>query len=66
MTPLETWMATNKLTDAALAARLEGLSRSQVCRIRRRKSIPTPQTAKKLEAITGIPAASFVMAERAA
>jgi transcriptional regulator with XRE-family HTH domain len=63
---LQEWMKHKKLTDAALAAQVSGLSRSQVSRIRRRVSIPTPQTAKKLEEVTGIPAEAFVFAERAA
>lgn len=62
---LQEWMEAQKLTDAALAERVDGLSRSQVSRIRRRKSIPSPQTAKKLEQATGIPAETFVFADRA-
>lgn len=61
---LETWMKLKNLTDAALASRIEGLSRSQVSRIRRRKCIPPPETARKLAAATGIPAEMFVFAER--
>lgn len=62
---LQEWMTDNDLTDEALARRVEGLSRSQINRIRNGKSIPTPETARKLEAVTGIPAAKFVMGEAA-
>lgn len=54
------------LRDADVAARVSGLSRSQVCRLRNRTSIPSPKTAKKLEVLTGIPAEKFVFADRAA
>lgn len=53
------------LADAALAGMVEGLSRSQVSRIRRGRSRPLPDTARKLEAVTGIPAAKFVLGEAA-
>lgn len=63
---LQEWMDSHDLTDAQVAARVDGLSRSQVSRIRRRKSIPSPDTAKKLSELTKIPAEKFVFAERAA
>jgi transcriptional regulator with XRE-family HTH domain len=60
------WTA-HKLTDAEVAAKTDGrLSRSQVSRIRRRKSIPPPETAKVLAEITTLPAEVFVFVERAA
>lgn len=65
MTTLAEWMEKKALKDRDLASRVEGLSRSQISRIRRRKSRPTPETAQKLEAVTGIPAAQLVMVERA-
>lgn len=60
---LQQWMERNGLNDAALAARVEGLSRSQVNRIRRGVSRPTPNTARKLATITGIDVAKFVLGE---
>jgi len=58
-------MELKRLSDADVAAAIDGLSRSQVSRIRRRKSIPPPATARKLADFTGIPAEMFVFAERA-
>lgn len=63
---LQTWMLANEIKDAELAARVPGLSRSQVSRIRRRKSIPGPETAKKLAEVTGLSAEALVFVERAA
>lgn len=63
---LQEWMDLKGWKDADLAARLPGLSRSQVSRIRRRKSIPPPETAKRLEEVTGIPAERLAFEERAA
>lgn len=54
------------LNDAAVAAKVEGLSRSQINRIRRGASRPTPDTARKLEALTGISAGAFVLGEAGA
>ena len=61
---LEQWMEANSLRDHELAARVEGLSRSQVSRIRRRVSIPSPETAKKLSEVTGLPAEALLYVER--
>lgn len=66
MTPFEAWMKAKAYRDADVADRVEGLSRSQVSRIRRRKSIPPLQTARKLAVLTGIPVEEFVIADRAA
>lgn len=66
MQTLEAWMEANSLRDADLAARVDGLSRSQISRLRRRKSIPPPQTAVKLAELTGIPVADLLLAKRAA
>lgn len=63
---LEQWMKAKKINDAALASRVEGLSRSQVSRLRRRKSVPSPLTAKKLSEVTGIPLEALLFVERAA
>ena len=63
---LDQWMKAEGLKDADVAARVHGLSRSQVCRIRNRTSIPSTKTARKLEVLTGIPAAKLIFVERAA
>lgn len=63
---LQDWMTKQKLSDADVAARIEGLSRSQVSRIRRRVSIPSPETALKLSKLTKIPPEKFVFVDRAA
>lgn len=64
---LQEWMDKRSLKDADMAQRLGGeLSRSQISRIRRLKSIPTLDTARKLEAATKIPAAKFLLVDRAA
>lgn len=63
---LQDWMTKRSLTDGDLAEKLGGaVSRSQINRIRRGKSIPTADTARALEAVTKIPAAKFLLAERA-
>lgn len=63
---LDDWMKAQGLKDADVAARVAGLSRSQVCRLRNRTSIPSPKTARKLEVLTGIPAEKLIFAERRA
>lgn len=64
---LQEWMDKRGLKDADLAERLGGkLSRSQISRIRRLKSIPTLDNARALEAATKIPAARFLVVDRAA
>lgn len=62
---LAEWMATKRWKDADLAREIHGLSRSQISRIRRGVSCPTIATARKLEGVTKIPAARFVMGEAA-
>lgn len=42
------------LSDADVSAKVEGLSRSQVSRIRRGKCRPSPETALKLAQLTKI------------
>jgi len=64
MTALKDWMERKALSDADVAARIDGLSRSQVSRIRRGVSRPSPETAEKLAALTRIPAAKFIFGER--
>lgn len=64
---LQEWMELKDFTDAKLATALGGkISRSQISRIRTRKSIPSRETALALAQHTGIPAADFLLAERAA
>ena len=60
------WMKERDFKDADVAERVEGLSRSQVNRIRRRKSVPPLQTARKLAVLTGLPVETFVLVDRAA
>jgi transcriptional regulator with XRE-family HTH domain len=59
---LSDWMEAAGLTDRDLSERLD-ISRSQVNRIRRRVSRPTPETARALEQVTRIPAAKFMLGE---
>lgn len=53
MRSLQNWMRKNRKLDDDVA-RAINLSRSQVSRIRRGKSICTIDTAQKLEKLTGI------------
>lgn len=66
MNELQQWMQSKELNDAKLAELTKGqVSRSQISRIRRGRSIPKVSTAKALEALTGIPWHSFVNSEAA-
>jgi transcriptional regulator with XRE-family HTH domain len=59
-------MTRKGIKDAELERRLRGrLSRSQISRIRRRKSIPSVEAARALEEVTKIPAAKLLLVERA-
>lgn len=62
---LETWMTENVVTDEQLAERV-GVSRVQVLRLRSGQNRPSPGTAKKIEAVTGIPASDLIFDGRAA
>lgn len=63
---LQEWMDLKSWRDERLAQELGGcLSRSQVSRIRRGKSKPTPETARELERVTKIPAAAFIFGDAA-
>ncbi len=64
MNALEKWMTENKVTDGKLAADLS-VSRVQVLRLRRGENGPSKETARELERVTGIPAATFVFGEAA-
>lgn len=59
-TTLKDWMDAKDKKDADVAA-LVGISRSQITRIRTGVSNPGRNTARKLEEVTKIPAARFVM-----
>lgn len=65
---LQEWMTLKGLSDDDLAVLLhgetgEGISRSQINRIRRGKSNPRLKLARALERVTKIPAASFMLGE---
>lgn len=60
---LHDWMEEQGLNDSQFAAKFPVVSRSQISRIRRGKSTPPPETARKLAEITKIPAARFAMGE---
>jgi transcriptional regulator with XRE-family HTH domain len=63
---LQDWMDKRGLNDRKFANKYPVVSRSQVSRIRRGESCPSPETARKLEEITKIPAAKFVLGEAGA
>lgn len=65
MGPLDTWMTSAGETNESLALKV-GLSRVQISRLRRRIYRPSVETARKLEEITNIPAAEFIMIDRVA
>lgn len=65
MSVLKQWMKQRDLKDADVAARLEGVSRSQISRIRRGVSTPSPKTAEKLSKLTRIPPAKFIFEREA-
>lgn len=60
MTALQRWMTENEKDDAAVAAAVGSISRSQVSRLRRGESRPSLKTAEALEALTGLPAWEFL------
>lgn len=64
MALLDEWMATNTVSDEALAERLK-ISRVHASRLRRRVCLPSKEVAKRLEDLTAIPAAQFVFEDRA-
>ena len=57
-------MSASGLTDQAVSRKV-GVSRVQVLRLRQGINRPSPETAMKLEALTGIPAARFIFGEAA-
>jgi transcriptional regulator with XRE-family HTH domain len=60
---LQKWMTRKGYKDADVAALVDGLSRSQISRIRRKVSTPSPTTALKLSKLTRIPAKNFIFAD---
>lgn len=55
-------MRDNGLTDAALAAKV-GVSQPTIWRIRNRKRRPNVEVARKIEEVTGIPAADLILVD---
>lgn len=68
---LEEWMHLKGLKDAELAAEINArfgdktISRSQISRLRRRKSPASRKTAEALAEVTKLPAAMFVFGQAA-
>lgn len=58
-------MSDRNLKDHDLAARLS-ITRVHASRLRRRKCLPSPELAKRLEEVTQVPAERFIFEERAA
>jgi transcriptional regulator with XRE-family HTH domain len=65
MTHLKKWMADNGKDDAAVAAEIRVVSRSQVNRLKNGRSKPSFDTAVALEQLTGIPAGELFRREAA-
>lgn len=65
MTKLQLWMNKNCMDDAAVARHIK-LSRPQVSRIRRGLCAAKVDSAKRLEALTGIKWHTFMDAKKAA
>lgn len=59
---LDEHMRSKGLTDAELAAKV-GVSQPTIWRIRNRKRRPQVAVAKRIEEVTGIPAADLVLAD---
>lgn len=57
-------MVANKVRDEALAAKV-GVSRVQILRLRKGDNRPSSKTALRLQEVTGIPAAKFILGEAA-
>jgi transcriptional regulator with XRE-family HTH domain len=65
MSVLEAVMTVRKWKDEDLARELK-ISRVHASRLRRRKCLPSRDLAKRLEALTDVPAERFIFEERAA
>lgn len=59
---LDEYMRDAGLTETALAKQVE-VSQSTIWRIRNRKRRPKVEIAKRIEKVTGIPAADLVLAD---
>ncbi|WP_158235395.1 helix-turn-helix transcriptional regulator [Caulobacter sp. FWC2] len=55
-------MTDHKLTDAKLAE-MVGVTQPHIWRIRKRKARPSPDVAKRIEGVTGIPASELVFVD---
>lgn len=60
MTQLQGWMDTHGLKDGDVAAKVKVVSRATISRIRRGVNRASPETAHKLEKVTGIPWHEFI------
>lgn len=58
-------MGLASVDDQTLAAKLN-ISRAHASRLRRRRCLPSPELAKRLEQETKIPAEKFIFEERTA
>lgn len=61
---LKLWMEATGYTDARLSAEV-GVSRVQISRIRRGICKASPETARRLEGVTKIPAPHFIFGDAA-
>lgn len=61
-TPLARWMKVYQETDMTVSEKL-ALSRVQVSRLRRNLCKASPETALKLEKLTGLPASTFIFGD---
>lgn len=61
---LDQWMREHKVTDQALAEKLN-ISRPYVTRIRQGVRQPSLGVATRLQAITGLPVTTFLLGEAA-
>ncbi|PIB94582.1 hypothetical protein CSW62_06570 [Caulobacter sp. FWC2] len=59
---LDQHMTDHKLTDAKLAE-MVGVTQPHIWRIRKRKARPSPDVAKRIEGVTGIPASELVFVD---
>lgn len=62
---LDQYMKLTGITETALAERV-GVSQPHIGRIRKGERRPSPELAKRLEAVTNIPADKFIFGEGAA
>lgn len=65
MSDLKAWMGAHDENDESLSRKV-GVSRVQIRRIRLGENRPSPETALRLQEVTGIPAASFIFDQSSA